>query len=71
MALEQQQQQQHTGLSEAAGSAAAALPCSRASAVLPLPGVGNSLLLHPQPMLDVAEVAANSASSTAEQDVSS
>ncbi len=44
----QQQQLQQDGLQEAAG--AAALPCSRASAVLP----GNSLLMHPQPLLEVA-----------------
>lgn len=46
--VQQQQQPQHVGLQEAAP----ALPCSRASAVLP----GNSLLMHPQPLLEVAAV---------------
>ena len=49
MVQQQQQQQQlpHMGLQD---GAAPALPCSRASAVLP----GNSLLVHPQPLLEVA-----------------
>lgn len=50
-----QQQQEQPGFEQVA--AAPALPCSRASAVLPLPpGAGNSLLVHPQPLLEVAAV---------------
>jgi hypothetical protein len=45
--VQQQQQLPHMGLQD---GAAPALPCSRASAVLP----GNSLLVHPQPLLEVA-----------------
>jgi hypothetical protein len=60
MVQQEQQQQQQPGLPDmAAATTAAPLPCSRASAVLPLAGAGSGLLVHghPQPLLEVAMAA--------------